>query len=90
MFTIECSYPCAKKVMIGSHITTTFPIVDREAIAKTAPSVTIQLHKNPLTNADSQPLSPRAMYPSVFFCAAAFINSPIGPLPVLPQFVTAK
>jgi len=34
--------------MIGSHIATIFPMVDRDAMASTAPSVTIQLHRTPL------------------------------------------
>ncbi len=76
--------------MIGSHIATTLPIVEREAMASTAPSVTIQLHKTPLMKAVSQPRNPTAMYAMVFFCAADFINSPTAPLPAVPQFVTAK
>src|ERR1700738_310131 len=90
MFTIEWSYPCAKNVIIGNHIATTLPIVEREAMASTAPSVTIQLHKSPLMKAVSHPRSPIAMYAMVFFCAADFINSPHAPLPPVQQLVTAK
>src|SRR6266487_4284726 len=90
MFTIECSYPWAKNVMIGSHIATIFPTVERDTIASTVPIVTIQLHSIPLTNAVANPLAPSAMYPSVFFCAACFSRSPSAPLPEVPQLVTAR
>jgi hypothetical protein len=43
MLTTECSYPRAKKVIIGSHIATTLPSVDLDANANTTPKVTIQL-----------------------------------------------
>ncbi len=75
---------------MGSHIATIFPTVDRETIASTAPIVTIQLHRIPLTNAVDQPLPPSARYASVFFCAACFSKSPSGPPAEVPQFVTAR
>src|ERR1035437_2584359 len=56
MLTIECSYPCAKKVMIGSHIAATLPSVDLDANANATPKVTIQLQRTPLTIAAIQPL----------------------------------
>jgi hypothetical protein len=45
MFTIECSKPWAKKVVIGSHIARTLPVVEVEVIAITTPIVTIPLQK---------------------------------------------
>jgi len=41
--------------MIGNHIATILPMVEREAIASTAPNVTIQLHRTPLMKAVSHP-----------------------------------
>src|SRR5690242_7644851 len=69
MLTIECSYPCAKNVRIGSHMATTLPIVERDENARIAPSVTIQLHNTPLITAVAHPLGPRTAYATVFFSA---------------------
>ena len=48
---------------------TIFPIVERDAKASTAPSVTIQLQSTPLMNAAATPRAPNAAYPSVLACA---------------------
>ncbi len=60
MFTTECSKPSAKNVMMGSHMATIFPTVDRELNANIAPMATIQLHSTAFTKAVPQPLGPSA------------------------------
>src|SRR5258708_787897 len=90
IFTMECSYPCAKKVVMGSHIATILPMVERETRASTAPTVTIQLQRTALMNAVAHPLEPAAIYPRVFFCAASRTKSPSAPPLLVPQFVIAR
>src|SRR5215472_270408 len=90
MFTTECSKPSAKKVIIGSHIATIFPTVERETSASSAPIVTIQLQRTPFTSARTQPLPPRAAKPSVFFCAACLKRSETAPPFPVRQFVIAR
>src|SRR6266700_558746 len=90
IFTMECSYPWAKKVVMGNHMATILPTVERETSASTAPTVTIQLQRIALMNAVAQPLEPAAMYPRVFFCAACRTRSPRGPPLLVPQLVIAR
>ena len=60
MLTMECSYPCAKKIVMGSHMAAIFPMVERETNAIIVPTVTIQLARMALTTAVPQPLAPMA------------------------------
>src|SRR3954452_16903294 len=56
MLTTECSNPCAKKVMIGSHMAPILPIVDVDVNAMTTPMVTSQLHSMALKKTSFMPV----------------------------------
>ena len=73
MLTTECSKPCAKNVMIGSHIARILPAVDWEVSAITTPSVTIQLQRIALLTATTCPWAASRAYPSVFASDTATI-----------------
>src|SRR5438477_12962290 len=90
MLTIECSYPCAKNVAIGSHIAATFPIVERDTSARTAPSVTIQLQRTAFTTTAAHPRAPSAAYAIVLAWATRLTWSAMGLPDEAPAFVMAS
>src|ERR1017187_7239230 len=61
MLTMECSKPWAKNVRMGSHMAAILPVVERDTMASSVPTVTIQLQSTALTSAVAQPAPPAAM-----------------------------